>query len=364
MEIRLLSARARHEVQDTWQQVEAHVDGGGLTCSWAWTETWLNAYGDAVPHQFAVGVRQGTPCAMALVTRQTERIKGILPIRTLHLGTAGEPAGSGVWVEYNRLLVRDEDRASFARGLMETIRGLRGWDELRLDGFAADDARALASQEPRLVVQRAVCPTVDLGRAAAHGGDVLSMLRSGVQRKVRQSLRVAGPLEASFAATVEEALEIFNELVTLHQRRWTASGQPGAFAHPRTVQFHRALIPRLFLRDAALLFRVRTSERTLGCLYHFVERGNVLFYQSGVAEFPDNRIRPGYLLHALCMQACYERAWQDYNFLEGDSGYKREFATVERELVWATARRRTPRSTALATAGWARRRWVEARRRA
>jgi hypothetical protein len=41
----------------------------------------------------------------------------------------------------------------------------------------------------------------------------------------------------------------------------------------------------------------------------------------------------------LCMQACYERGFSEYDFLAGDSISKHQLSTDARELVWATWRR-------------------------
>ena len=70
-----------------------------------------------------------------------------------------------------------------------------------------------------------------------------------------------------------------------------------------------------------------------------VEDRRFLFYQSGLATFRDNRCRPGLAAHGLCMQACLERGLEEYDFLEGESRYKRGLSNTERELVWGSGRR-------------------------
>jgi hypothetical protein len=104
MRVRMVASNERAQIATIWQEVERRVGTGGLTSSWAWTETWLRHYGDLVPHRFVVADR-GAPCAIALVTEGVGRFRGPFPIRTVHLGTAGEPDGETVRVEYNRLLV-------------------------------------------------------------------------------------------------------------------------------------------------------------------------------------------------------------------------------------------------------------------
>lgn len=290
-----------------------------------------------VPHFFALAERDGEPCGIALITRSSARY-GPVPIRRLHIGTAGEPAGEGVYVEYNRLLAAPGARADFARELMLTLGRDRGWHELRLDGFAAGDAEALLDAEPRLSADRVPSPSVDLRPARHDHGDALALMSSGTRGRIRRSLRHFGQVESEWAETPGHGLDILDELSRLHQRRWTGAGEAGAFSSARFAGFHRDLAERL-VGDRVMLFRARAGSTTLGCLYGFVERGRLLFYQSGLESFDDNRLKPGLVVHALCMQACLERGLDEYDFLAGESRYKRELSTVERQLVWASLRR-------------------------
>ena len=88
--VRWLAAAERVAAAAIWQELEARTSVP-LTCSWKWTETWLDHYGDLVPHRFAVGERSGTRVGIVLVTRGAGERRAWLPVRTLHLGTAGEP---------------------------------------------------------------------------------------------------------------------------------------------------------------------------------------------------------------------------------------------------------------------------------
>jgi CelD/BcsL family acetyltransferase involved in cellulose biosynthesis len=336
-----------------WQALEARAEPG-LTCSWTWTETWLRHYGDVVPHRFLLVGGEADPDALALVTRSLRRVKGVPLLRRVHLGTAGEPPGESVHVECNRLLARPGARAEAAAAIARALRGQRGWDELVLDGFDAEDAAALTA-EGGFELREEPSPTTDLAAIRERGGDVLGALSNGVRRRVERALRGLGELEADWAATSAQAREIYDELVALHQARWEAAGERGAFASPRFHAFHAELIERLLPRGEVVLFRVRGAAGTIGCLYSLVDRGRVLFYQGGLAQLADNKLRPGLVAHVLCMQACLERSFAEYDFLAGESRYKRELSATERTLVWATARR-GPRSAAFEAARRLRRR--------
>jgi CelD/BcsL family acetyltransferase involved in cellulose biosynthesis len=337
--VRWLSSSERLSAERIWEALEARVEDDALACSWVWTGVWLEHYGDVVPHQFAVGEVRGVPCGVALVTNGVGRRRGPFRVRSVHLGTAGEPPGESVFVEYNRVLVEPEHRIGFAAALISELRREPDWHEIALDGFAPEEAEPFLLAEPLLQPWRRACPTMDLRQAESAEGSVLATLKSGTRRKVRRSLTALGDVGTEWAQTPEHALDILDELIELHQRRWTTTGEPGAFASPRFADFHRELVARLVSRGAVILFRVRAAGKTVGCLYHFVERRRVLFYQSGLASYPDGRISPGFVAFALCMQACFERGLAEYDFLAGDSRYKRDLSTMTRELVWASGRR-------------------------
>jgi CelD/BcsL family acetyltransferase involved in cellulose biosynthesis len=256
------------------------------------------------------------------------------------VGTAGARAGEGINVEYNRLLVEPGSRAAFSVALLDTLVRAPDWDELVLDGFALEEAEPLLRAMPSFKPSVRSSPYLDLRAGRAAGGDVLAPLSTGTRRRLRRSMRGFGPLETEWAETPERALHVLDDLIALHQRRWRSAGQHGAFATERFRRFHRTLIVRLLPSGRIMAFRVRGAEGTIGCVYGFVERGRVLFYQSGFESFEDNKLKPGLVTHALCIEAAAERGLVEYDFLPGGSRYKEELSTGEHQVVWATARRR------------------------
>lgn len=333
----VLPGGERAAAGERWRGLERALGHPGLACSWAWTETWLEHYSDVVDHRFVVARRGGDVRGIALLTRSIRRRYGPIPVRTLHVGTAGEPAGEGVYVEDNELLTHPDERAAFARSLVAEARRWGGWDELALDGFGLQSAEGLLAAG-RFEVRRDPSPYLDLAALRARGVDVLDGLRSGPRGRVRRSLREYGGLTTEWADGVDRKLAIFDELVALHQSRWRAAGERGAFASPRVVAFHRALLERPPPGPATVLFRVAAGERTVACLYGLVDRGRFLFYQGGLTPADHPKLKPGLVAHVLCAQAALESGFDAYDFLAGEARYKRELADRERELVWATER--------------------------
>lgn len=349
----LLPADRRADAGALWRRAQQQHDGG-LLCSWEWTGTWLDHYGDAVDHVFAIGERAGTPVAATLITRGVGRSRGPLRLRTVHLGTAGEDPGESVYVEYNRPLVREADRAEFARMLLDAMRDLWRWDEIHVEGLAPDVAEDFVAAEPRLSARREICRVVDLRAARDRHGCALPSLPG--KRHLRRDLRRAQPVDSEWATTTAQALDIFDELVELHQRRWTARGFPGAFARPRFCAFHRSLIERRFEHGAVVLFRAVASGQTLGCMYAHVDGDRVLGYQTGMADRTARCRAPGIVTRLLFTEACLDRGYSEYDTLAGDRHDKREMTNTARHLVWLSLRRPSPKWRAVDGLAAARRR--------
>lgn len=161
------------------------------------------------------------------------------------------------------------------------------------------------------------------------GADVASRLRGGARRRARASLRAFAahaPLAVDWVTDRDGAAVVLDELIALHQARWTAGGAPGMFGPGRFRDLHRDLAPALVADGRAVLFRLRAGDRTVGCLYHLVDGDRLAFYQCGFASFGDNRLRPGLVTHLRCMEEARARGFAVYDLLAGDARYKRELA--------------------------------------
>lgn len=330
--IRVIHARA--EIAPFWQQLEASLRSTGLANSWAWTDCWLNAYGDSVPHWFVVAERGGRTVGVAMLTRGRKQRRGPLPIRTTHIGTAGETRGTGVWVEYNRVLVAPANRTEFLTMLL-TVPGARPWsaDVLEWNGFAPEELPG--SIRSRLQVREEPCFVTKLDPAST----VLEAFDGDTRRKLRKNMKrfttAYGNLSTEWVESTGRARVVMRELVNHHQARWTSAGKPGAFATDRFQRFHRELIDRLLPAGRIVLARVTAGEELVGIFYGFVEEGVIYHYQWGLPRFDDNSLSPGFVTGYLVMEEARSRGFSELNWLAGDSRYKRDLSNATRTLIWA-----------------------------
>lgn len=340
-----LPATRRDQAARIWAGLLHQSGIDELTTSWTWVATWLDAYGDAVPHRFLVATdAAGAPVAIALATRGRAQRRGPLPVRTAHLGTAGEGDLGGVYVEYNRLLALPGHRAAALRAFADQLAGPRWrvWgqvDVVELNGFAPEeldgwDARGFTRDTH-------ACRVVDLAALRASATPLDKAFGGQIGRKLRKNARWFteryGPIATEWITDPARGQEAFTELVELHQARWVAAGKPGAFSSRRLIRFHRAMIDALLPVGRVALVRVTAGEQLVGVSYSFHEHGALNHYQWGLMEpGPDeNSLSPGFVTALALLSEGLDRGFREVNWLGGDARWKRELSTTTRDLVWA-----------------------------
>jgi CelD/BcsL family acetyltransferase involved in cellulose biosynthesis len=329
-----------------WRQLEWRIHDRSVASSAAWTQCWLDVYGEVVPHRILIAQADGIDRgAVLLASSRAEKI-GPVRIRSLHVGTAGEPQPGSVCVEYNRLLVEPLYREAFIAGLSESIHRDRHWEQFRLDGFAGEDLAGWLPFFPQAQIRSRDSRYFDLKFSRESGQDILSLLGRSTRSNLRRRLKQYGELQCEWAENVEQAADILNELMLLHQARWQSIGQPGAFASDRFQRFQMAACVQLFLEQRVVLFRVRHQGETVGALMLLVDRNRLLDYLSGLADF-HLQPSPGLVSHYLCMEAARQRGFDAYDFLVGEKQHKNNLSTHVGQICWLTWSRPTWKMKAL-----------------
>lgn len=360
-----LPAARRDQAARIWAGLLDQSGADELTTSWLWIGIWLDAYGAHVPHRFLVAhdPASGDPVAITLATSGRGQRRGPLPVRTAHLGTAGEGAVGdggigGVYVEHNRVLALPGHRPAALRAFTDALATpwWKVWDQVdyvELNGFAPEELEGWDA--PGFVRDVHVCRVVDLDALRVAGTPLDKAFGSQIGRKLRKNARWFteryGPVATEWITTAERGQQAFTELIDLHQARWVAAGEPGSFASAPLVTFHRAMIDALLPLGRIVMVRVTAGEQLVGVSYSFDEHGALNHYQWGLMEPApeENSLSPGFVTALALLTEGLARGYREVNWLGGDSRWKRELSTTTRDLVWAE-RPTSPWATAVASA--------------
>lgn len=321
-----------------WRALEAQAEPTYFL-SWGWVENWLASLPvDELP-ELAVISEAGAPVAAFFLGRRKIRRHVVMGSRALYFNATGSPRHDEITIEHNGLLAAPGARRSLA-DVIALLPG--GWDELfmpAVDRYAFDDLGATNPKFRIKIDRESSAPFVDLDAVRGVDGGYEALLGGSTRTQLRRARRILGKLAVEVASDAGHALDIFDELLVLHTKKWRARGEGGAFADPWFERFHRRLIAQRTGHGEIQLLRVRAGAATVGCLYNFVYRGRVLFYQSGLAAYADPHVKPGYVCHAEAIAHNAAKGQAIYDLLGGDARYKHSLATGSNRLVWLRVQR-------------------------
>jgi CelD/BcsL family acetyltransferase involved in cellulose biosynthesis len=244
------------------------------------------------------------------------------------------PDIDAICLEYNSVLI-DPDITLSLESLMELI-PITDWDEFHMPRFAHVYCPGLlvnhnmSAKYHLQVTDLGNAYYIDLGKIRSNNMDYLALLSRNRRQQIRRSLREyqkSGEVRLRAAKTVDDALEIFNKLILLHQKEWRKRGKPGAFSSAYMKEFHRNLIRSRFENGEIQLMEFSCGGEPVGCIYNFLHRGHVLFYQSGFNYLEENVFRPGLVCHHLAALHNAAEGFSRYDFLAGESQYKKSLST-------------------------------------
>lgn len=319
--------------------------GHSYFLSWGWIENWIAHLPDGVRLHFAFRKKNETPVMAFFFGEKKTGLKMIIRSRCYYLNATGHVLPDSLCLEYNAFACAKP----LEYDLKEVLDHIPGkWEEIYLPAlnvnlFPGNRLKAELISPYQLHIEREESsPFVDLEKIRSKG-DYFSLLSANTRAQVRRTYRFAvsrGQITTTVAADVDSALEIYDQMVALHQKTWINRGEPGAFSSKFFYNFHRDLVKKRFVAGEIQLIRVSLGGVVLGCLYNFVMDGHVFYYQGGVNYETDPQIKPGIICHVEAIHYNAARGRQVYDFLGGSSRYKSSLSTDKNRMIWAKIRKK------------------------
>ncbi len=305
--------------------------------SWGWMENWIRSLPDSARVRFAVLRESDRPRLAFFMGENGYSRNGMFRGKGYYLNATGKEAYDGLCIEYNAMAAAAD--IDF-REVLDLMPGR--WDEFFLPGLdpgGYPGRQIFGDLSPyRVVIEREEpAPFVDLEKVRKRG-DYLSLLSASTRSQIRRSYRnlsASGRVSLHIPGHPEEAVEIYDEMVRLHQSAWISRGWPGHFASSYNYGFHLNLIRTRFPLGEIQLLRIAAGDVTIGCLYNFVWDGKVYYYQGGINYEADPNSSPGLVCHAEAVQFNAALGYSVYDFMAGKTRYKSSLATDENRIVWA-----------------------------
>ncbi len=322
--------------------------------SWRWIENWLTNLPSHANVKLAYVTGNSAPMATFFVAIPHQNFMKYVPCPRISLNTTGIPKyDDSLWIEYNSIPC-----AGLCDLSVEGILALfpSNWYEMSFPAvdirtfpgnklIQAFEAQETGTRDNDLLyrIERDL-PSyyVDLDLVREKGGDYLTLLSRNKRSQIKRSYRgfsAKGPIRLEAANSLDQALDIFNQLLRLHKRRHRGRNWSN-FATEFSERFHVNLITKTFDKGEIQLIRVNCGSEIVGCLYNFVYDGKVFFYQSGLNYTIDQKLKPGLLTHSEAIIHNARLRHSSYDFLAGNEQYKSSLGTNYNRLIWFKVQKR------------------------
>jgi len=332
-----------------WDALHAVSPAASTPLDFVWLRSWWEIYG---PVYGAGGLRiitlwRGRQLAGVLPLYLARGRGGVLSASCLRFISTGEAEFEETCPDYLNLLYRPGEELACTQAAWVAVQAMR-WDTLELLDLPADSPllrwRGNAFPAEKITItERGSCPIANLGEGFE---TYLAHLSAKTRKRARQEIRKAelsgAVLELVDAAGADSC---FDDLVRLHQTRWAAEGKPGCFSAPRFTEFHRQLVRQCSESGRMMLARLSLQGQTQVVLYGFVTDTKFDLYQLGVNPVARTVLHsPGTAANLMLMMKLVSQGVTRYDFLRGNSVFKRSLATEQRDVVRLTCRRLTARA--------------------
>jgi hypothetical protein len=331
-QVELIAKYDIEKLKKEWKIIEQTYDTP-FFLSWTWVSNWLQSY---QPEFLTLTVRYQTKIvAIGLFTLSNQIRHKILYSRQLRLNQTGNKQQDQVWIEYNDFIAIPEHLQKASNiGLNFLNDQHQLYDEIILSMVKANRVTDFhRSGIDFTIIDRKPGYFVNLDEIRSSSSSFLESLSRNSRYQIRRSMRLYeklyGKIEIQKAKTTQQALEFFQGAGTFHVVKWKDSG----FLNQEFIKFHTNLISTSFDQGKIDLIKIISGDNTLGYLYNFIGKKNIYFYLSGLKYEMNRKLKPGLVAHSLIIQHYLDSGFQIYDFMGGESQYKKTLSTGQSEFL-------------------------------
>lgn len=334
--------REIHTLAAEWQDLESRSQPT-VFLSWQWIGEWLAVY---QPNATLLRVSEdGRLVGLGILVETTERRHGVLQSRCLRLHQTGDRFLDQIWIEYNGFLAEHGYQRAVSEACLSYLcNEWTDWDEFIIGAIEqqeVDHYAAVTGLHPHIRWE-APCYGVDLNALRRSGSRYLDQLSRNTRHQIRRATRLyedRGDVRLVRPDSVEQALAMFDEIGPWHLRRWGSGPDESGYANPDFVRFHRTLIQHQWANGGVDVIAVKAGDQVIASFYNLLHEKTVYFYLGGMHVETDNRLKPGLVGHALCIEDYRHHGFQYYDFMGGEERYKSNLGQLHCQLVQVALQR-------------------------
>lgn len=137
-----------------------------------------------------------------------------------------------------------------------------------------------------------------------------------------------------------QALAWYESMAELHNKKWAAQGQAGAFENETFRNFHRMFLNENRGKGKVDILSLSVDDHPFGFIYNFLYKKNIYYYQSGLDYDFLSSGNPGLILHAAAICVYAYEGFHHYDFMAGESRYKSNLGMPTETLYWLNVQKK------------------------
>lgn len=329
-------------LREQWDSLFDENKANSVYLSWEWLFTWWEVYADSKRTLNIICVKDEKDRLLAIAPLMVT-VKHTIPFlkrRILEFLGTGEDQKDEVCSNYLGFIVAKDSENICQLLNEELVRGIaeRRWDEIWLASVPVESFKAIARcPEDRLILSHNSMTSCAIIVLPKSWEIYLSSLKRNWRyqiKKGREELKHKGVVECVAITALPEIHEAFREFVNLHQKRWTTSGMPGAFASEKFSRFHDKILERFSAKGWVGIRLLKVNGRTMAASYRFFYNQTVYFYQAGYDSTIPSKIGLGMLERSFDIEEAIKTGFRRYDFYKAkDGSYKWHFAKDRRDVT-------------------------------
>lgn len=299
--------------------------------SYSWQYSWVSS----LPTMPTLITFKSDGVVVGYTLYKTKRVIPGIPIYRSFINQMGNSTYDQVWIEFNDIICIKDFKYQCIKLLINEVIEKNNVAKLTL-------SMCKAPKEWLQVVQRHSYkyeinqtqgfrkPLADINSVA----DVLIGLSRNSRNKMNRAIRDA---ETTFGHLMvkkydkSETEEFLHRLGQLHKKQWMSTPLGSGFANKYFLEHHKTLCSDFY--DSVDLLEVRAGDVVLGLSYNLIHNRRVYFYCSGInSDAKRGKLKPGYIMHILLMSYYGKLGFEFYDFMAGESQYKRTLSSEEYKL--------------------------------
>lgn len=312
------------DIKAVWKEVYKDSSSQTPFSSWYWIEALLKS--TKVDYHFLCATLNGKAVGVSLLFFKNNGLK-----KVAYLNRTGNPKIDQPWIEYNDFLCDQDYQAETKAALIDYCVNHLSFDELVVGASLKSTISALSlffnEQRTEWYSQTYKLDLSDFSNIEEYLSSLSSNTRYQIRRAYREYCEL-GEEKIERASDLIETKKWMRHAAPHHIKRWGDTRVGSGFNNPHFIRFHEDIIAESFDHGYIDLLTISFGKSIIAYFYNFIINNRVYFYLSANVYTPNIKYsKPGLVAHTLAIEYYLKKGFHTYDFMGGESQYKRSLAS-------------------------------------